>query len=121
MRERSPKNRWGFAEVSMTIDNSDRKMNIEFNEVTITRRVFRSGESEYYINRAACRLKDIHELFMDTGLGRDGYSIIGQGQVDEIIHSKPERPQKLFRRGGRNFKIQIPQGGGGAKAVAGAG
>ena len=86
----------GFAEVSMTIDNSDRKMNIEFNEVTITRRVFRSGESEYYINRAACRLKDIHELFMDTGLGRDGYSIIGQGQVDEIIHSKPEDRRSFF-------------------------
>ncbi len=80
----------GFAEVSMCFDNSDRIFNVDYNEVLITRRYFRSGESEYYLNKSSCRLRDIHELLMDTGMGRDGYSIIGQGKIDEIITAKPE-------------------------------
>ena len=77
-----------FCEVTLTFDNSDRKLPIDFIEVAITRRVFRSGESEYCINGAACRLKDILELFRDTGIGKDGYSIISQGKVDEILSNK---------------------------------
>jgi chromosome segregation protein len=86
----------GFAEVSMTIDNQNRKMNIAFSEITVTRRVYRSGESQFYINDTACRLKDIHELFMDTGIGREGYSIIGQGRIDEILSVKSEDRRLLF-------------------------
>lgn len=86
----------GFAEVSLTIDNRDHALEVEFSEVTVTRRVFRSGESEYFINKAACRLKDIHELFMDTGLGRDGYSIVGQGKIDEILSNKSEDRRQVF-------------------------
>ena len=67
----------GFAEVTLVLDNSEKDLPIEYSEVSVTRRVFRSGESEYYINKNACRLKDIRELFMDTGVGKDGYSIIG--------------------------------------------
>lgn len=86
----------GFAEVTITMDNSDRSMNIDFEEVSITRRVYRSGESEYLINKAPCRLKDIHELFMDTGLGRDGYSIIGQGKIDAILSAKSDERRHIF-------------------------
>ncbi len=86
----------GFAEVSIIIDNNDRRMEIDFAEITVTRRVFRSGESEYFINGAACRLKDIHEVFMDTGLGRDGYSVIGQGKIDEILSNKAEDRRQIF-------------------------
>jgi len=80
----------GFAEVSLTFDNSDGVLPIDFSEVTVTRRVYRSGESEYMINKTPCRLKDIYELFLDTGIGKDGYSIIGQGRVDEILSSNSE-------------------------------
>ena len=86
----------GFAQVSLTLDNADHALAIEYGEVTVTRRVYRSGESEYYINGAPCRLKDIHELFMDTGLGRDGYSIIGQGKVNEIISGKADDRRGIF-------------------------
>ncbi len=86
----------GFAQVSLTLDNSDHAMDIEYDEVTVARRVYRSGEGEYYINGAACRLKDIHELFMDTGLGREGYSIIGQGKVNEIISGKADDRRYIF-------------------------
>lgn len=86
----------GMAEVSITIDNSDGKMPIEYTEVTVTRRVFRSGESDYLINGSQCRLKDIQELFMDTGVGREGYSIIGQGKIDEILSTKSEDRRRLF-------------------------
>lgn len=86
----------GFAQVSITIDNSDGRMPIEFSEVTVTRRVFRSGESEYRINGSPCRLKDVHELFMDTGVGREGYSIIGQGKIDEILSTKSDDRRRLF-------------------------
>lgn len=86
----------GFAEVSLTLINDDRALPIEYEEVEITRRLFRSGESEYLINRQSCRLKDIVNLFMDTGLGKDGYSIIGQGQIDNILSSKSEDRRKIF-------------------------
>jgi len=86
----------GFAEVSMTVDNSDRKIPVDYTEITIARRVYRSGESSYSINGTECRLKDIYELFMDTGIGRDGYSIIGQGKIDEILSNKSEDRRRLF-------------------------
>lgn len=86
----------GFAEVSLIFDNLDGKLPIEYTEVTVTRRLFRSGESEYLINKTPCRLKDITELFMDTGIGKDGYSIIGQGRIDEILSNKSEDRRHVF-------------------------
>ncbi len=86
----------GFAEVSLTLDNSQGFFPLDYEEVTVTRRVYRSGEGEYFINRVGCRLKDIHELFMDTGLGREGYSIIGQGKIDEILSNKSEDRRQIF-------------------------
>ncbi|MBM6828901.1 chromosome segregation protein SMC [Anaerotignum lactatifermentans] len=86
----------GFADVTIVIDNQDGKLPIDYTEVQVTRRVFRSGESEYRINGAACRLKDIQELFMDTGVGREGYSIIGQGRIDEILNAKGEERRRIF-------------------------
>ena len=86
----------GFAEVSMVIDNSDGKLPIEYTEVTVTRKIYRSGETGYYINKVPCRLKDVLELFMDTGIGKDGYSIIGQGKIDEILSNKSEDRRKIF-------------------------
>ena len=85
-----------FAAVSLTIDNSDHQLDIDYDEVTVTRRVFRSGESEYLLNGNNCRLKDINELFYDTGIGKEGYSIIGQGQIDRILSGKPEERRELF-------------------------
>ncbi|MBR5970671.1 MAG: chromosome segregation protein SMC [Lachnospiraceae bacterium] len=86
----------GYAYVSITLDNSDHALATSFDEVTIARRLYRSGESEYMINGAGCRLKDINELFYDTGIGKEGYSIIGQGQIDQILSSKPEDRRNLF-------------------------
>ncbi len=86
----------GFAEVSLTIDNSDKELNIDYSEVTVTRRYYRSGESEYFINKTQTRLRDIHELFMDTGIGRDGYSIIGQGKIAEILSPKSEDRRQII-------------------------
>ncbi|QXM05893.1 chromosome segregation protein SMC [Crassaminicella indica] len=86
----------GMAEVSLTLDNESNKLPIDYSEVTVTRRVYRSGESEYYINKSLCRLKDIKEMFMDTGVGVDGYSIIGQGRIDEILNNKSENRRLLF-------------------------
>jgi chromosome segregation protein len=86
----------GIAEVSLIFDNSDGALNIDFNEVIITRRVFRSGESEYFINKSLCRLKDIYDLLADTGLGRDAMTVIGQNKVDEVLNSKPEDRRLLF-------------------------
>lgn len=86
----------GAAEVSVIFDNSDGTLPLDFSEVTITRRVFRSGDSEYFINKASCRLKDIYELLADTGLGRDAMTVIGQNKVDEILNSKPEERRLLF-------------------------
>mgnify|MGYP000420613480 CR=1 FL=1 len=86
----------GYAQVTLTIDNRDRRLPFGEDEVAITRRYYRSGDSEYLINKAVVRLKDIHELFMDTGLGRDGYSIIGQGKLDSIVASRSEDRREIF-------------------------
>ena len=86
----------GFASVAITLDNSDHQLAIDYDQVTVSRRVYRSGESEYMINGSACRLKDINELFYDTGIGKEGYSIIGQGQIDKILSGKPEERRELF-------------------------
>ena len=86
----------GYAEASIVIDNSDGKLPIEYSEAIVTRRIYRSGESGYFINKTPCRLKDILELFMDTGIGRDGYSIIGQGKIDEILSNKSEDRRNIF-------------------------
>ncbi|TCS79219.1 chromosome segregation protein SMC [Tepidibacillus fermentans] len=85
-----------YSEVSITLNNMDRSLKVDFSEVTVTRRVYRSGESEYFINKQPCRLKDITDLFMDTGLGREAFSIIGQGRIEEIITSKPEERRGIF-------------------------
>ena len=86
----------GFAEASLIFDNTDGTLPIEYSEVTITRKIYRSGETGYYINKVPCRLKDVVELFMDTGIGRDGYSIIGQGKIDEILSNKSEDRRHIF-------------------------
>ena len=85
-----------FASVAITMDNSDHKLPVDYEEVTVTRRLYRSGESEYLINGSACRLRDINEMFYDTGIGKEGYSIIGQGQIDKILSGKPEDRRELF-------------------------
>ncbi|MED1949112.1 chromosome segregation protein SMC [Brevibacillus centrosporus] len=85
-----------FAEVTLTLDNTDRSLDVEYSEVSVTRRVYRSGDSEYYINNRSCRLKDIMELFMDTGLGKEAYSIIGQGKIEEILSTKSEDRRGIF-------------------------
>ena len=86
----------GFASVSITIENGDKALPIDFSEVTVSRRMYRSGESEYYLNKTPCRLKDITELFMNTGVGREGYSIIGQGRIDEILSSRSDERRLVF-------------------------
>ena len=86
----------GFAYVAITLDNSDHQLAVEYDTVTVSRRVYRSGESEYKINGHNCRLKDVQELFFDTGIGKEGYSIIGQGQIDKILSGKPEERRELF-------------------------
>lgn len=97
----------GFAEVSLTIDNSDNTLPVEYSEVTVTRRVYRSGESEYFINKTSCRLKDITQLFLDTGIGKDGYSIIGQGRVDEILSTKSEDRRHIFEEASGIMKYKL--------------
>lgn len=86
----------GFAEASLVFDNTDGALPIEYTEVTVTRKIYRSGETGYYINKVPCRLKDVLELFMDTGIGKDGYSIIGQGKIDEILSNKSEDRRHIF-------------------------
>lgn len=86
----------GYAYVAITLDNKDHQLAIDFDEVTVARRLYRSGESEYMINNSPCRLKDVYELFYDTGIGKEGYSIIGQGQIDKILSGKPEERRELF-------------------------
>lgn len=86
----------GYAYVAITLDNSDHKLSVDYEEVTIARHVYRSGESEYLINGTSCRLRDVQELFLDTGIGKEGYSIIGQGQVEKILSGKPEERRELF-------------------------
>ena len=97
----------GFAEASIVIDNSDGKLPIEYNEVTVTRKLYRSGETGYYINKVPCRLKDIIELFMDTGIGKDGYSIIGQGKIDEILSNKSEDRRHIFEEAAGIVKYRV--------------
>ena len=86
----------GYAYVAITLDNTDHQLAIDYDEVTVSRRLYRSGESEYMINGTVCRLKDVNELFYDTGIGKEGYSIIGQGQIDRILSGKPEERRELF-------------------------
>lgn len=86
----------GLSQVTLVLDNSDEELPIDYSEVTIMRRLFRSGESEYYINGTKCRLKDIQELFMDTGIGKEGYSIIGQGKIEALLSGKPEERRSLL-------------------------
>lgn len=86
----------GYAYVAITLDNRDHQLAIDYEEVTVARRLYRSGESEYMINNSPCRLKDVYELFYDTGIGKEGYSIIGQGQIDKILSGKPEERRELF-------------------------
>lgn len=90
---RPPQN---LSEVTLTFDNSDKRLPIDYEEVSITRKLFRSGESEYYMNRTQCRLRDIRELFLDTGMGEDGYSYMAQGKVEWILQAKPEERRELF-------------------------
>ncbi|MCR5092499.1 MAG: chromosome segregation protein SMC [Lachnospiraceae bacterium] len=97
----------GYAFVSITLDNSDKSLSIEYDEVTVSRRLYRSGESEYRINGNICRLKDINELFYDTGIGKEGYSIIGQGQIDQILSSKPEDRRALFDEAAGIVKFKV--------------
>lgn len=85
-----------YASVAITLDNSDHQLPVDYEEVTVTRKLYRSGESEYLINGTGCRLKDINEMFYDTGIGKEGYSIIGQGQIDKILSGKPEERRELF-------------------------
>lgn len=85
-----------YCEVSLYLDNEDRRYNVDFDEVVITRKLVRGGEGEYFINRERCRHKDIIDLFRDTGIGREGYSIIGQGKIDEILSNSPEGRRKIF-------------------------
>ena len=97
----------GYAEASLVLDNSDSKLPIEFNEVIVTRRIYRTGESGYFINKTPCRLKDVLELFMDTGIGRDGYSIIGQGKIDEILSNKSEDRRRIFEEAAGIVKYRV--------------
>lgn len=86
----------GLAQVSLTLDNNDKLLNIDYSDVTVSRRLYRSGESEYYINNTQCRLKDVQELFMDTGIGKEGYSIIGQGKIEAVLSGKPEERRGIL-------------------------
>ena len=96
-----------FAEVSLTFTGAASFLNLDYDEITVTRRLFRSGESEYSINKSACRLKDITELFLDTGIGKDIYSVIGQGRVEEIINSKPEDRREIFEEAAGILKYKL--------------
>ena len=97
----------GMAEVSLTVDNEDRFLPLDYNEVTVTRRVYRDGESEYFINKTACRLKDIAELFFDTGVGRGAYAIVSQSEIDAILSSKPEVRRELFEEAAGIKKYRV--------------
>ncbi|WP_036728614.1 chromosome segregation protein SMC [Peptoniphilus mikwangii] len=97
----------GFAEVTIVFDNSDKKLPIEYTEVSVTRRMYRSLESEFLINNVKCRLKDIKELFMDTGIGKDGYSLIGQGKIESILSNKPEQRRSVFEEAAGISKFKM--------------
>ena len=97
----------GFAEVSLIFDNSDGGLPIEYTEVTVTRKIYRTGETGYFINKVPCRLKDLQELFMDTGIGKDGYSIVGQGKIDEILSNKSEDRRHIFEEASGIVKYRV--------------
>ena len=97
----------GFAESSLVFDNTDGGLPIEYTEVTVTRKIYRSGETGYFINKVPCRLKDVLELFMDTGIGKDGYSIIGQGKIDEILSNKSEDRRHIFEEAAGIVKYRV--------------
>jgi len=97
----------GMAEVSLTFDNSKNLLPIDYTEVTVTRRIFRSGESEFFINKAQCRLKDIRDLFLDTGIGSEGYAIIEQGKVEFILSAKPEQKREMFEEAAGVSKYKV--------------
>ena len=99
----------GMAEVSITVDNSSGAIPIDYREVVVTRRLYRSGESEYLLNKVSCRLRDIVELFMDTGLSKSAYSVIGQGQMDLVLSSKPEERRFLFEEAAGIVKYRTRQ------------
>ena len=96
-----------YGEVSLTLDNEDHVLPLDFNEVTVTRRVHRGGDSEYFINRQSCRLKDITELFMDTGIGKEAYSIIGQGRIEEILSTRSEDRRGFLRKHPGSLNINL--------------
>ena len=97
----------GMAEVKLTVDNSDRTLPIDFAEVTITRRVYRSGESQYLLNNAPCRLKDIVELFMDTGVGKGAYSFVSQSEIDAVLSARAEDRRELFEEAAGIKKYRV--------------
>lgn len=101
----------GFAEVSIIIDNSNNKLKSDFTEIEVKRRIYRSGESEYYINNSSCRLKDVTTLFLDTGIGKEGYSIIGQGKIDQILDNKPSERKKFFEEatGISTYRVKLSE------------
>lgn len=96
-----------YAEVTITFDNSTHFLNYDFPEIQVTRRLYRSGESEYQINKVNCRLKDVTALFLDTGLGKDGYSIVGQGRVDEILSTKSEDRRRVIEEASGIVKYKV--------------
>ncbi|MCH4238073.1 MAG: chromosome segregation protein SMC, partial [Clostridium tyrobutyricum] len=100
----------GLCQVSLNLDNSDKALPLDYTSITVLRRLYRSGESEYYINSTRCRLKDIYELFMDTGIGREGYSIIGQGKIDAVLSGKPEDRRSLLEEAAGIVKFKWRKG-----------
>lgn len=96
-----------FAEVTLILDNADERLPLDYNEISVTRRVFRSGDSEYLLNKQSCRLKDITDLFMDSGLGKEAFSIISQGRVDEILNSRPEDRRSIFEEAAGVLKYKL--------------
>src|SRR6476620_7029603 len=97
----------GFCEVSLTFDNTSHQIPIDYTEVTVSRRLFRSGESEYFINKTQCRLKDVRDLFLDTGVGNDGYYVMAQGKIEFILSAKPEERRELFEEAAGVSKYKV--------------
>jgi chromosome segregation protein len=97
----------GMAEASLTFENADGRFGMDEPEITVTRRVYRSGEGEYFINRAPCRLKDIHDLFLDSGIGRDAYNMVGQSDIDSILSARPEERRQLFEEAAGIKKYRV--------------
>ena len=99
--------RLSYCEVALVFDNEDRALPLDFGEVAVSRRVYRSGESEYAINRAPCRLRDVVDLFRDTGIGKEGYSLIGQGRIDELLSAKSEDRRQIFEEAAGIVKYKV--------------